>query len=190
MPSCALRATLSTYREFEYTRHGTLCLTANLEVATGKLIAPTLGPTRNEEDFVEHIRRTVATDPTAPWVFVLDQLNTHVSEGLVNFVAGRCGIEGDLGRKRNEGILKSMGSRREFLMDESHRIRFVYTPKHCSWMNQIEIWFSILSRRLLRRSSFASLEELSDGIKRFIEYFNATTAKPFKWTFTGIPLRA
>jgi transposase len=177
-------------REFEYTRHGTMCLIANLEVATGKLIAPTLGLTRTEEDFVEHIRRTIATDPTAPWTFVLDQLNTHLSEGLVRFVADRCLIKSDLGEKGKSGILKSMASRREFLSDESHRIRFVYTPKHCSWMNQIEIWFSILSRRLLRRSSHVSLKELEAGIRKFIEYFNRTSAKPFKWTFTGIPLRA
>ncbi len=177
-------------REFEYARHGTTCLTANMEIATGKLITPTLGPTRNEEDFVEHIRRTVATDPTAPWVFVLDQLNTHLSEGLVRFVARRCRIKSELGRKGKSGVLKSMPSRRAFLSDESHRIRFVYTPKHCSWMNQIEIWFSILSRRLLGRSSFASIRELSASIRKFIDYFNATMAKPFRWTFTGIPLRA
>jgi transposase len=177
-------------REFEYARHGTTCLTANLEVATGRLITPTLGPTRNEEDFVEHIRRTVATDPTAPWVFVLDQLNTHLSEGLVRFVASRCRIKSDLGRKGKSGILKGMASRRDFLTDESHRIRFVYTPKHCSWMNQIEIWFSILSRRLLGRSSFVSIKELSASIRKFIDYFNETAAKPFRWTFTGIPLRA
>lgn len=177
-------------REFEYERHGTMCLTANLEVATGKLISPTLGPTRNEKDFVEHIRRTIATDPTAPWVFVLDQLNTHISEGLVRFVASRCRIKSELGQKGKSGILKRMASRKAFLTDESHRIRFVYTPKHCSWMNQIEIWFSILSRRLLGRSSFASIEELSASIRKFIDYFNATMAKPFRWTFTGIPLRA
>lgn len=177
-------------REFEYVRHGTTCLTANMEIATGKLISPTLGPTRNEEDFVEHIRRTVATDPAAPWVFVLDQLNTHLSEGLVRFVASRCRIKSELGRKGKSGVLKSMPSRRAFLSDESHRIRFVYTPKHCSWMNQIEIWFSILSRRLLGRSSFESLKELSASIRNFIDYFNGTMAKPFRWTFTGIPLRA
>ena len=177
-------------REFEYTRHGTACLIANLDVATGKLSSPTLGLTRTEEDFVEHIRRTVAADPTAPWVFVLDQLNTHVSEGLVRFVASHCRIKSDLGEKGKSGVLKSMDSRRSFLSDESHRIRFVYTPKHCSWMNQIEIWFSILSRRLLARSSFASIEELCASIRRFVDYFNATMAKPFRWTFTGIPLRA
>lgn len=177
-------------REFEYTRHGTVCLIANLDVATGKLVSPTLGPTRTEEDFVEHIRRTIATDPKAPWIFVLDQLNTHLSEGLVRLVADACRIKSDLGTKGDSGILETMASRREFLVDPEHRIRFVYTPKHCSWMNQIEIWFSVLVRRLLKRGSFASLDEISAKIRAFIDYFNATLAKPFRWTFTGIPLRA
>lgn len=154
------------------------------------MVAPTLNPTRTEEDFVGHIQRTIDTDPTAPWIFVLDQLNTHISEGLVRLVAKRCGVKTELGTKGKTGILKSLESRREFLCNESHRIRFVYTPKHCSWMNQIEIWFSILSRRLLRRASFVSTDELNDRIRRFIDYFNTTLAKPFRWTFTGIPLRA
>lgn len=177
-------------REFEYTRHGTMCLIANLEVATGKLISPTLGPTRTEEDFLAHIRRTVATDPKAPWIFVLDQLNTHLSEGLVRLVAKHCELKTELGKKGKRGVLKCQSSRRAFLSDQSHRIRFVYTPKHCSWMNQIEIWFSILARRLLRRESFRSGRELTARIRAFIDYFNATLAKPFRWTFTGIPLRA
>lgn len=176
-------------REFEYTRHGTLCLIANLDVATGKLIGPSLGPTRTEDDFVEHIRQTVATDSKAPWIFIVDRLNTHISEGLVRLVAKFGGDKTDLGDKGKRGVLKTMASRREYLSDESHRIRFVYTPKHCSWMNQIEIWFSILARRLLRRSSFVSTEQLAERIRKFIDYFNATLAKPFKWTFTGIPLR-
>lgn len=108
----------------------------------------------------------------------------------MRFVASRCRIKSELGKKGGFGILKRVASRKASLTDESHRIRFVYTPKHCSWMNQIEIWFSILSRRLLGRSSFASIEELSASIRKFIDYFNATMAKPFRWTFTGIPLRA
>ena len=108
----------------------------------------------------------------------------------MRFVASRCRVKSDLGQKGKSGVLESMASRKAFLSDESHRIRFVYTPKHCSWMNQIEIWFSILARRLLRRESFRSGRELSNRIRAFIDYFNATLAKPFRWTFTGIPLRA
>lgn len=121
---------------------------------------------------------------------MLDQLNTHISEGLVRLVAERCSLTAELGTKGQTGILASMDSRRRFLSNPSHRIRFMYTPKHCSWMNQIEIWFGTLARRLLRRASFPSLAELMERIRRFIDYFNETLAKPFRWTFTGIPLRA
>ena len=176
--------------EFEYKRHGTLCLIANFIVATGKVIEPTIGPTRNEDDFVDHIRRTVDSDPGANWIFIADQLNTHMSEGLVRLVAERCAIGEDLGGKRKDGVLHSMQSRKEFLEDPTHKIRFVFTPKHCSWMNQIEIWFSILVRRVLRRGSFATVDHLRERILDFIRYFNNVLAKPFKWTFTGRPLQA
>ena len=175
--------------EFEYKRHGTLCLIANFIVATGEVFAPTIGPTRTEDDFVEHIRRTVDSDPGANWIFIADQLNTHMSEGLVRLVAERCAIGEDLGGKRKGGALHSMQIRKEFLEDPTHKIRFVFTPKHCSWMNQIEIWFSILVRRVLRRGSFATVDHLRERILDFIRYFNNVLAKPFKWTFTGRPLQ-
>jgi transposase len=171
-------------REHEYKRHGTLCLTANLEVWCGWVIAPTLGPTRTEADFVGHIEQTVATDPLAGWVFVVDNLNTHQSEGLVRYVAQACGIPEDLGEKGKHGILESQASRAAFLADPGHRIRFVYTPKHTSWLNQVEIWFSTLVRKLLRRSSFASLEDLRERILQFIDYFNRTMAKPIRWLYS------
>ncbi len=171
-------------REHDYIRHGTLCLIANFEVATGKILAPTIGETRTEQDFLQHVARTVATDPKARWIFVVDQLNTHQSESLACWVAAQCGIEDDLGVKGKKGVLKSMETRKEFLCDPSHRIRFVYTPKHTSWMNQVEIWFSILTRRLLRRGSF----HLRKRIVKFIDFFNETMAKPLKWTYKGRPL--
>jgi transposase len=174
-------------REYEYTRHGTLCLTANLEIWCGWIIAPTLGPTRTESDFVAHIEQTVATDPEAGWVFIVDNLNTHQSESLVLWVAQTCGIEADLGEKGKRGVLKSQASRAAFLSDPGHRIRFVYTPKHTSWLNQIEIWFSILVRKLLRRSSFRSVEELKERILAFIDYFNRTMAKPIRWLYSVDP---
>jgi transposase len=176
--------------EFEYIRHGTLCLMANFNVATGKIVCPSIGPTRTEADFVAHIERTLDTDPEAGWIFVADQLDTHVSASLVELVALRCGIEEDLGVKGRKGILKSKKTRRRFLQDALHRIRFVYTPRHCSWLNQVEIWFSILARRLLKRSSFTSLEDLRSRTLRFIEYFNKVLGKPFRWTYTGRPLQA
>jgi len=176
--------------EFEYERHGTQALIANFEVATGRLITPSIGDTRTEADFVAHIAATVDTDPQGQWIFVCDQLNTHQSASLVTFVAQHCGIDTELGRKGKTGILASMPSRAAFLQDPSHRIRFVYTPKHCSWLNQVEIWFGILTRRLLKRGRFASTEELKQRILDFIEFFNKTLAKPFRWTYIGKPLMA
>jgi hypothetical protein len=175
-------------REFEYKRNGTQCLIGNFEVATGQVISPTVQPTRTEEDFAKHIARTVATDAEAGWVFVCDNLTTHCSESLVLYVAEQCGIEADLGKKGKRGVLRSVATRKAFLTDPSHRIRFVYVPKHTSWLNQIEIWFSILVRRVIRRGNFTSAADLRDKILAFIDYFNRTMAKPFKWTFTGRPL--
>jgi len=175
-------------QEHGYDRHGTLCLIANFEVATGKVLSPTLGPTRTETDFVAHIKQTIATDAQGRWTFVVDQLNTHQSAGLVELVVQECQLEVDLGKKGVRGILKSMATRKAFLSDPTHRIRFIYTPKHASWLNQVEIWFSILVRRLLKRGSFRSLDQLRDRILGFIDFFNTTMAKAFKWTYTGRPL--
>ncbi len=176
--------------EFEYERHGTQALIANFEVATGQVICPSIGDTRTEEDFAAHIRATIETDPQGEWIFICDQLNTHQSESLVQIVAQACGIEQELGKKGKSGILPSMASRAAFLQDKSHRIRWVYTPKHCSWLNQVEMWFSILTRRLLKRGNFKSTEQLKQRILALIEFFNQTLAKPFRWTDIGKPLLA
>jgi hypothetical protein len=172
-------------QEFEYIRHGTLSLIASWDVARGQVCAPSLAPTRNETDFVRHIETLIAQDPKADWIFVVDQLNTHQSESLVRLVATACQIDQDLGVKGKSGILKSMPSRKAFLSDPTHRIRFVYVPKHTSWLNQIECWFSILVRRLLKRGNFTSTADLKQQILRFIDYFNRTLAKPFLWKFKG-----
>lgn len=177
-------------REFEYIRHGTQCLIANFEVATGQILPSTIGETRTEEDFVKHVERVLALDPKGEWVFITDQLDIHRSESLVRLVARHCDMEGsELGIKRKKGVLKSKESRTVFLTDRTHRIRFVYTPKHCSWLNQVELWFSILMRRLLRRGNFTSVNDLKQQLIEFIAYFNRTMAKPFKWTYWGKVLK-
>ena len=176
--------------EYEYIRHGTQTLIGNFVIATGQLLTPSVGPTRTEEDFAAHIKRTIETAPDAGWLFIVDRLNIHQSEALVHLVATHCGITDDLGVKGTSGILQSMATRAAFLQDPQHRIRFVYTPKHTSWLNQIELWFSILVRRLLKRASFSSVAELRERILAFIDYFNRTMAKPFKWTYAGRPLTA
>jgi hypothetical protein len=189
-PNKPVRPGLSERIEFEYMRHGTLCLIATWDVARGGILSRSLGPTRTEEDFVRHVEKTIDTDPAAGWIFVADQLNTHVSESLVRLVAERCNLTDDLGDKGESGALHTRASRKAFLATPEHRIRFVYTPRHSSWLNQIELWFSILARKLLRRSSFLSLADLQARVEKFIDYFNAVLAKPFRWTFTGRPLQA
>ncbi len=177
-------------QEFEYKRHGTQSLIANLEVATGQIVAPSIGPTRTEADFAAHITQTIQRDLKAIWIFVTDQLNTHQSESLVRLVAEQCGIQDDLGIKGKSGHLATMSTRATFLSDPSHRIRFVYTPTHSSWLNQIEIWFSILVRRLLARLSCVSVEQLRAQILAFIAYYNQTSNGAFHWTYKGPPGRS
>ena len=182
------RPGLIARQEFEYKRHGTLCLIGNFEVATGKVVYPTFSATHKTEDFLHHVQRTVASDRAARWVFVADNFNTHSTIPMVRWVHEFCSLDCDLGIERRRGILASKASRQRFLSDPSHQIRFQYVPKHTSWLNQIEIWFGILSRRVIRRGSFSSLEYLQEKVERFIDYFNETMGKPFRWTYTGRPL--
>ncbi len=186
-PSLPMRPGQVERREFEYVRHGTRAFILNRDVASGEIVAPSCGPTRTEADFAAHIAQTVASDPTATrWHFVVDNLNIHQSESLVRFVAA-AGPEVDLGKKGTRGILANRQTRAAFLSDPAHRIVFHYTPVHSSWLNQIELWLSILARKVLKRGSFPSVADLIAKVLAFIAYYNRT-AKPFKWTYQGKPL--
>jgi putative transposase len=190
-PGLPLRPGKIERREFEYIRHGTRSFILNLDVACGRVVSPSSGPTRNEADFAAHVQRTVEREPgVQKWHFVVDNLDTHCSATLVRWVAAASGLETDLGVKGKSGILHNCASRRAFLRDGRHKIVFHYTPKHSSWLNQIEIWLSILVRKLLKRASFTSVAELEAKVLAFIAYYNQTMAKPFAWTYRGKALTA
>ncbi len=178
-------------REFADIRHGTRSFILSRDVATGQLVAPSCGPTRTAADFLAHLPGVVASDPAATrWHFVADHLDIHRSASLVRYVAQVSGLDVELGEKGKRGILANRQSRAAFLRDPSHRSVFHYTPKHRSWLNQIEIWLSILVRKLLRRGSFASVADLEAQVLACIAYYNRTMAKPFKWTYQGKALVA
>lgn len=173
-------------REFEYIRHGTRSFIIDLNVASGGIGNTSIGPTRTEADFAAHVQRSMEREPcVSKWHFVVDNLDTHRSETLVRLVATVSGLDIELGEKGKTGILHNRQSRAAFLSEGSHKIVFHYTPKHSSWLNQIEIWLSILVRKLLKRGSFRSIEELEAKVLEFIDYYNRTMAKPFAWTYRG-----
>lgn len=176
--------------EFEYERHGTQTLLGGFNVATG-VIDGLVQETRTEVDFVNSISYFIEKNPEATtYHFVADQLNTHKSESLVRFVADYCGDTQELGVKGKSGLLKSMQTREDYLHSDDRCIVFHYTPKHASWMNQIEIWFGILMRKVIKRGNFTSQKDLKTKILNFMNYFNETMAKPFKWTYKGKVLTA
>jgi len=175
--------------ESEYIRNGTTCLIASRNIKTGRLNAYTLGQTRKEEDFLEHAQEIVATQPGKKHIIICDQLNTHKSASLVKWVASLCYETIDLGVKGKEGILKSQKSRMGFLENEGHHVRFFYTPKHCSWMNQIENWFGILQRKVIKHGEFISVESLEKQISDFIGYYNNILSRPINWTFNAVKYR-
>ena len=171
--------------EFEYKRNGTQTLIAGRNIVSGKIKA-VCKQTRNEKDFLDFIKLIEKGNSQAKKIhIVLDNLNTHISESLVKYVAKIDNLTECLGKKGKDGILKSLKTREEFLTNSNHKIVFHYTPKHASWMNQIEIWFGILNSKVIKRGSFISSADLKKKILGFIKYYNKNMAKPFKWTYTG-----
>jgi DDE superfamily endonuclease len=168
-------------QEFEYKRHGTQSLIANLEVATGQLVAPSIGPTRTEADFAAHIIQTIQRDPKAVWVFVTDQLNTHQSESLVRLVAEQCGIQDESSHQRQKRpAFRPWALGPSFSPSPAIAFALSTPPPIAAFLNQIEIWFSILVRRLLARLSCISVEQLRTQILAFIAYYNQTSNGAFR----------
>jgi transposase len=168
--------------EHEYKRHGTCCLTAGLEVATGEVMG-LLTSNRPGEVFGEFIEWVCQIYAEAHSIhIVLDNLNTHYHALACQVVADFCNCK--------TGPIKTGRQRKDFLKDPSKRMVFHFAPSHASWLNQIEIWFSTLVRKVIRRGDFSSVDDLQDKIIKFIEYYNKYLAKPCKWTYTGKPLAA
>jgi len=163
--------------EFEYIRHGTCSFIISRDVVTGQVLAPGNMTTRTEADFLTHTQLVVASAPAVRrWHFVVDNLDIHRSESLVRWVTEESDLDVDLGVKGKSGVLKNRQTRAAFLSDPAHRIVFHYTPKHCSWMNQIEIWLSILVRKLLS-SVGPSLPSRTYGPK----YWRSSSTTTVQW---------
>lgn len=171
--------------EFDYKRHGTVALMAGINISSG-LVYGQCFDSRNEKDFASFINAVISDHPMKKYHFVVDNLNTHKSESLVKIIAKKDGVDiKELGEKRFSGILKTMTTREAFLSNPDNSIVFHYTPKHASWINQIECWFSILVRKVIKKGNFNSIQDLKTKIVQFIDYFNETMAKPIKWKFKG-----
>jgi transposase len=181
--------------ESEYKRNGKTCLIAGWDIGTGKVLSHDYTDKNDEAAFTRFVKQTVPKyENKGKLIFLADNLRTHTTATLVEFIAEQINYKHSLGKKGKIGILKSIESRRVFLQDNSHRIYFVYTPKHCSWLNPIENWFSTLQRRVISRGNFNSVEDLISKIEAYINFYNKTIFKRINWHFSGFtklyPLRS
>ena len=169
-------------REFEYIRHGTRTLITSFVVPTGEVVWD-LGPTRTSLDFARHIGQVASHFRHASgFDWVVDNLNTHWSMEVCEWIAAFSDVS------FNPWELQTGRQRRAFLSDPTHRHVFYFTPKHGSWLNQVELWFSVLSRRFLRRGDFTDVAEFEYRLQLFLEEYNWRHAHPYRWTYTGQPL--
>lgn len=169
-------------REHEYIRRGTRARVASFVVATGEVVWD-VGATRTSDDFAAHLARVA--DRFRAWprlTWVVDNLNTHWSLQACEVLAALNG------RPFCRRALRHGRQRRAFLTDTDYAHRFVFTPKHGSWLNQVELWFSVLARRFLKRGDFAGPADFERRLRQFLETYNAAHAHPYRWTYTGEPL--
>lgn len=173
-------------RDVEYKRNGKTCLIAGFEVNSGKIVHHSHVSKNDEDAFLAFIKQTIQKyDLHTRIVFLVDNLRTHSTVSLVKYIASVLGYSEPLGQNRKSGILKNLQTRREFLSDPSHDVYFQFTPKHCSWLNPIENWFSVLQRRVITNGNFASPDDLRVKIDAYIDFHNRYELKILNWQFTG-----
>lgn len=178
----AIRGGIPAKREFEYIRYGTRSLLTSFVVPTGKVVWD-LGETRTSLDWVGHLRHVRQSYPDqAGYDWVVDNLNTHWSLEVCRLVAEWCAVP------LVEKDLQRGAQRRAFLSDPSHKVVFHFTPLHGSWLNQVELFFSVLSRQWLRRGDFQSVADFTERLRRWLDDYNERKAHPYRWTYTGEPL--
>ena len=169
-------------REHEYIRHGVRALIASFVVATGQVVW-NLGQTRTSEDFATHLANVVQQLPEMQrYDWVVDNLNTHWSLAVCRLVAQWCKVP-FVAQDLRRGV-----QRRAFLSDPSHQHVFHFTPKHGSWLNQVELWLSVLARRFLKRGNCCSAQDFATRLCDSLEVSNTHAAPPYRWTYAGQPL--
>ena len=169
-------------REHEYIRHGVRALLASFVVPTGPLVWH-LGQTRTSADWAAHLANVVHQLPTMQrYDWVVDNLNTHWSLDVCRLVAQWCAVP-FISKDLERGV-----QRRAFLCDPTHTHVFHFTPKHGSWLNQVELWFRVLTRRFLTRGDDASAHDFDMRLADYLEVYNTHHAHPYRWTSTGQPL--